>query len=268
MAGRAGKSGLLGSWWRHDAVIATLTVASVALVYWFDLTRPEGQMRRLILIVDGVLVAWFLADWVLDLMEAKNRRRQVARSWWHLLGMVPLVFAGLGFLRLIRLVRLFTLVDHIPWVQRRVDRLLSSFRGSDLRPLAVASVAITLGGAVLVWLAERGVNTDLHELSEAIWWAVVTVTTVGYGDITPITRIGRAVAVVLMVTGIGTIGVLASQVSAAIIRNEEEEIVEEAMADAAPHSVAGQLSMLAALHEDDKLTDDEFEAAKAKVLGR
>ncbi len=254
-------------WWRNDALIAVLAILSVAVVYWYDITEPTGMLRTVILVADAILIVWFVADWGLDVKEARRPKAHFIRTWWHLLGMVPLVFASLGFLRLIRLVRVFTALDQLPAVRRRVDRLTSNFKGSDLKPLVFASAIITFGGAVLVWLAERGENPRFEEFNEAIWWAVVTVTTVGYGDITPITRIGRSIAVVLMVTGIGTIGVLASQVSAAIIRGEDEEEAHRATGpNGAPPTLASQLATLSDLHRDGQITDDEYHDAKSQTL--
>jgi hypothetical protein len=136
----------------------------------------------------------------------------------------------------------------------------------SIHKVAIASGLVTVGGAVLGWLLERdAAGANITNLPDALWWAIVTVTTVGYGDHYPITNGGRMVAAVLMVTGIGTIGLLASSLaSVLVVRKETGEF------SVAPPVMAGklvhELQTLVALHEGGKLTDQEFERAKAKLL--
>lgn len=248
--------------WRHDVVVLILGILSVGIVYWYDSGSITPEQQTAILWIDGALVLYFLADWVMTWREHAWRKRWPLVNSWRLLGMIPLVFAGFSFLRLLRLARVVSVMEKLPPIRAGLHSLKRQLDWRTLTPLAFAAGSITFLGALLVWLAERGTNSALHQFSEAIWWAIVTVTTVGYGDITPITRIGRLVAVVLMVTGIGTIGMLASQVSSALIARSEEE--EEAAEEA---GLAGQLAQLAALHDAGKLDDAEFVAAKAHLLG-
>lgn len=254
-------------WWRRDLIVFLTGVLSIAIVYWYETGGLTAQQRTILVWADAVFVLYFFADWLAMWKEHGWRRQWLLWNGWRLLGMIPLVIASFAFLRLLRLARLLAVLDHFPPVRKGLRTLKDNLDWRTLAPLIVAAGSITLGGAVLVWLAERGTNPRLEAFSEAVWWAVVTVTTVGYGDITPITRIGRLVAVMLMVTGIGTIGMLASQVSAAIIARKEEEIEEEAVAAAAPGTLAGQLSQLAALHDTGKLDDEEYARAKARLLG-
>ncbi len=253
--------------WRHDVLVLVLGILSLGLVYWYESGALDAGQQRILLAIDAALVVYFLADWAMMWRDEGWTRRWFLRNSWRLLGMVPLLVASFAFLRLLRLARVVAVLDHIPPVRRGLAGLKRALDWRTLGPLAVAASSVTIVGALLVWLAERSANEALHEFSEALWWAIVTVTTVGYGDITPVTPMGRFVAVLLMVTGIGTIGMLASQVSAAIIRGKEQEIEEEVVAAAAPTSVAGQLSQLAALRDAGRLDEAEFAAAKGHVLG-
>ncbi len=253
-------------WWRNDWLILVIGILSIALVYLAEMRAIPDRFMALALGLDLAFIMVFFVDWMLHIRESADPWRTFRRTWWKLLGMVPLLVANFAFLRLIRLVRIFTVLQEIPAIRKGVLRFADRIDTQTVGQLALASGGITLLGSVLVWLAERASNPRLADFSEAFWWAVVTVTTVGYGDIVPITRIGRLVAVFLMVTGIGTIGLLASQVSMGFLKKEEEEQAREAAEKGAPDSVAAQLSLLAGLREDGALDEEEFQAAKKKVL--
>jgi len=96
-------------------------------------------------------------------------------------------------------------------------RLRKYLTSSTLLLLAAVTVAVVVSGGLLAYHAERASNPGLATVSDAIWWAVVTVTTVGYGDRTPITAPGRSVGVVLMIFGIGFLGLFTATVASLFI---------------------------------------------------
>ena len=85
--------------------------------------------------------------------------------------------------------------------------------------LAVVLV-ILLGGAVGFDFVETGANPNIHNFGDGLWWALVTMTTVGYGDIVPITPLGRLIGAVLMITGIGTLGISTAAIATYLIRTD------------------------------------------------
>jgi voltage-gated potassium channel len=238
-----------------DITMVVLALASLVMVVQYDQADDRG--KRLLELADYILVGLFALDFAWDLHRAGDRRRFLRRNWWAVLGMVPLAWTNLDYLRLLRLTRAFRILRTFRGLAKVIGRTQTAMERSHVGRLAIVSGSIMLVGSVLVWLVERGANPALATYGEALWWAVVTVTTVGYGDVTPITPLGRLVASALMVTGIGTIGLLAGQVGSHLVGQR----------DSAPTSVTGELERLAALHRDGHLDDDEFRRAKARVLG-
>ncbi len=80
--------------------------------------------------------------------------------------------------------------------------------------IVVATLSITLAGGTLVWLVD---HNEFPDIGLALWWALQTVTTVGYGDVVPSDAEGRIIGMVLMLQGIGFITVIAASVTAALI---------------------------------------------------
>ena len=93
---------------------------------------------------------------------------------------------------------------------------------SLFRVLIAAAGTLFLGAWLVLLFEEKAKGSNIHSYPDALWWAIVTVTTVGYGDRYPATEGGRAVAVVLMLVGIGLIGVLTATVASVFVKEHTD----------------------------------------------
>src|SRR5436853_326114 len=84
----------------------------------------------------------------------------------------------------------------------------AAVRHRQFHYVALTTIVVIALGAIGIFAVEHGENKAIGSLGDAFWWAIVTTTTVGYGDVSPVTTEGRLIAVALMVVGIGFIGVL------------------------------------------------------------
>ena len=82
---------------------------------------------------------------------------------------------------------------------------------------AISAVVVVLGASAIYVLESEAENTQIHTWLDAFWWASATATTVGYGDIVPVTETGRMIGIVMMYVGIGVIGAFISTVGAVLI---------------------------------------------------
>jgi voltage-gated potassium channel len=110
----------------------------------------------------------------------------------------------------------------------RLARLVVASRAGRELFARLGRVGIVAGGILLVsaliaYLAERTVNPEFASYSDALWWAMVTLTTVGYGDMTPITSTGRLAAVTLMLSGIAVLGLLAGSLASFLGFGDHQE---------------------------------------------
>jgi voltage-gated potassium channel len=146
---------------------------------------------------------------------ARDRRRYFLR---HLLDLLIVALPALRPLRLLRLVILFRVLNR---------RAAATLRGRVPLYVTVSASTLVVCAALAVLDAERGAaGANIKSFGNALWWAVVTVTTVGYGDHFPVTLQGRFVAVGLMIGGVALIGVVTASFAAWFIdrvRDEEEE---------------------------------------------
>jgi voltage-gated potassium channel len=203
--------------WERLVVVATL-VAVALLIYWelFD-TTPAVDV--VLAYVDLGLCVLFLVDFGARLSLARGFRwRFVRRHWVDLLGAIPFY----GPLRAARFVRVLRILRLVALVRRMIAKY-------DLPLLPTATFVYTFLVASGVWLAaafvffelEYGKNENVHEFSDALWWSMTTLSTVGYGDLYPITPGGRVVAVITMVVGVGVLGTLAATIATAFLEVRE-----------------------------------------------
>ena len=104
------------------------------------------------------------------------------------------------------------------WLDRTLDRATTP-RGAAI-VIASASVVITFGSAILMTVAD---HKNYPTFGSGLWWAVQTVTTVGYGDVTPVTVPGRLVAALVMLVGIGFLTVITAAITGTFVSRTEGE---------------------------------------------
>ncbi|MCU1513592.1 MAG: ion transporter, partial [Microbacteriaceae bacterium] len=160
-------------------------------------------------VTDAVLnVTWgvFVIDYIVNLVLAKPRWR------WFYRHLLDLAIVALPLLRPLRLLRLVTLL-----------RALQQIAGSALRGRVVVYVAGAASLLIFVAaLAEldqerHAPGASITTFASGLWWAVVTITTVGYGDLYPVTDVGRLIAVAVMLGGIALIGVVTATLASWIV---------------------------------------------------
>ncbi|MFC4604666.1 potassium channel family protein [Rhodococcus kronopolitis] len=167
------------------------------------------------LVLDVVVTAsWvvFAGDYAVRLALAPERGR------WFVRHLVDLAVVALPLLRPLRMLRLLVLVTAL---QRALG---GAIRGRVVMYTISSAVLIIYVASLAMLESERGhPDAGITSFGEALWWAITTVTTVGYGDYAPVTTSGRIIAVLLMVGGISLIGVVTATVASWIVQRVAEE---------------------------------------------
>lgn len=159
----------------------------------------------------------FCAEYVGKMILAPSRRDYARSAWFDLLIILLsppfLVPAALQNLRAVRVLRLLRIVRAVAVAAIGLREAAQALRTKRFHFVAIATVVVICVGALGIFVEERGHNANIQTFGDALWWAVVTTTTVGYGDVSPTTGEGRLIAVGLMVVGIGFIGVFTATVT-------------------------------------------------------
>ncbi|MFT8543688.1 MAG: ion transporter [Leuconostoc falkenbergense] len=167
----------------------------------------------------GILI-FFWIDYIIRFYKADNKKLFFKQNIFDLLAIIPFdsifyFFRAFRVLRVIKLLRLIRIVGFTGKIQKSIKRF---FGTNGFIYLVITTVILILIAAEIYSVAENA------SYMNSLWWAIATTTTVGYGDISPHTGIGRTVAVVLMILGIGLIGSVTSTVTAFFVdeKNDRE----------------------------------------------
>lgn len=209
--------------WKEIALTLLAILSVGLLVYEFSAELAAHEIKWLYR-VDVAIALIFLADFLAGMYLSKNRRRYWRHNWYLLLASIPIsegIFQALRALRILRIVRILRVLTRIKKMAFLAD--VVSENGSRVIYI-VSVVAITIfSGAAAIFTVEADANPEISNFFDAIWWAAVTATTVGYGDIYPVTWEGRLIAIFLMFFGIGLVGTVAGMVGGSILKDSSKK---------------------------------------------
>jgi voltage-gated potassium channel len=199
-----------------DVALLILIISSIVVVTLDSIKSYHHQYGRIFYLLEWIFTGLFTLEYVLRLISIKKPLRYVFSflGFIDLLAIIPsylsIFFVGaqsllvLRALRLLRVFRIFKLTHFLTEIEFLKIALTTSLKKITIFMLVVLSLVIILGS--IMYLVENGENGFIS-IPDSIYWAIVTITTVGYGDIAPVTPMGKLIASLMMFIGYGIIAV-------------------------------------------------------------
>ena len=242
---------------RHEIAwelgMGLLAISYVAV--GFALDDPAAGRSALLAPLETALTVVFVAEFASRFGGSRDRRGYLRGHWIDLAALIP-VARGLRIARLLRVLRLTRFFTSTYRAVVRAERM----RGAHgIALVVVAWTAVTAISCIAFYAVEADVNPSLRSPLDAAWWGVTTITTVGYGDISPVTPEGRLVASGLMLLGIGLFGAITAIVTNTLLTATGGKSSSSALAD---------LERLAGLRASESISAEEFETVKRSLLAR
>lgn len=210
----------------YELAMACLSVIIVIIIIFEYINTLSPKEIKIFDTVDNIITTVFAVDYFTRLILSKNKKEFFKHNIIDLIAIVPFnsIFQVARILKITRLARLtkifkvFRLLRVFVLLEKFKKNLDDFFKTNNFHYAVWITFTTVIIGAVGMYLAEGRSFTD------SLWWSFVTVTTVGYGDISPSTTAGRIIAAILMLVGIGFLGILTGTISTFFIKQKKEDL--------------------------------------------
>lgn len=203
----------------------TLVLSIYVLVALFveSVFKLPDDVTEILAFADNIICLVFLTDFFIRLKQATNKKQFMKWGWIDLLSSIPMLDM-FRYGRIVRVVRVLRILRAVRSTKLILFYLFRNKTQGTFSLVSAVSVILVIFGAIAMLQLEKGVDgSNIHNAGDAIWWAFVTITTVGYGDFYPVTYEGRIVAAVLMTAGVGLFGTFTGFVASWFLEEDEDK---------------------------------------------
>jgi voltage-gated potassium channel len=204
-------------------LLSLYAVAALAFTTFF---KPPPETRTIVGYADTAVCVVFFLDFLITLKRSSNRVRYLLTwGWLDLLSSIP-VIDSLRWGRASRVLRILRVLRGIKATKILSEFILYRRAQSAFFAALLVSVLLVVLSASAVLQFETSPEANIRTPEDAVWWAVVTVTTVGYGDKFPLSSEGRLIAALLMIAGVGLFGTFSGFVASWFLESPTHQTTE------------------------------------------
>lgn len=222
LRGVAADENPLARTWARRFELPMILLALWIVIEWYLVARGVYP-HLLIRFTDWLIWLFFVIETVLLTSLVRDKRRYLLSNWMNLVIIAlgtPLLWGESSYAAMLRLLRVALLVPLITSTSITLRRVLSR---NHLGTTLLVAFAFTLAAGLLI----AGIDPSIEDVWEGLWWAWVTVSTVGYGDTVPESTAGKIFGAIVILFGVGFFSLLTASFSAYFVSRGEIEIEEE-----------------------------------------
>lgn len=204
-----------------NIVIIILSIYILLALLIDTFFKIPSEISRLIYLTDNAICAVFLYDFILRFYRAKDKLVFMQWGWIDLLSSIPAIdLFRIG--RSVRLIRLLRLLRAFKSTKQLVTYIFQKRAQGTFISVSIIAFLLIIFCSIAILQVEDSPNSNIKTAEDALWWAYVTITTVGYGDKFPVTTEGRIIAGILMTAGVGLFGTFTAYVATWFITGKKD----------------------------------------------
>ncbi|RPH30297.1 MAG: ion transporter [Bacteroidales bacterium] len=209
-----------------DLVILALSVYVLIALLADTFFKLPPELSKLLNFIDNIVCAIFLIDFFYRLFKAESKLKFLKWGWIDFISSIPMVdFLRWG--RAFRIMRLFRLLRAFRSTKYLASYVFRNRQQGAFTSVAIIAILMVIFSSIAMLQVETDPNSNIKTAEDSIWWAFVTVTTVGYGDKYPVTTEGRVIAAFLMITGVGLFGAFTGFVASWFVEDKGKDKITD-----------------------------------------
>jgi voltage-gated potassium channel len=195
-----------------DLVILVLSIYTLIILAITSLTKLPKEQIELLDNIDNFVCVIFLIDFLIRFFKSDKKSSFMKWGWIDLISSIPMINC-LRIGRIVRVIRLFKILKAFRSAHVLIHFIFKSKIKGTMLYVSLATFIILIVSSLAILSVETLPNCNIKNASDAFWWSMETITTVGYGDKYPITDEGRIIGTLLMCTGVGFFGTFTGFIS-------------------------------------------------------
>jgi voltage-gated potassium channel len=204
-----------------DITILVLSIYILLALLIETFFKIPQELTRLLDIIDNFVCIIFLVDFLTRFIQAESKLKFMKWGWIDLLSSVPSINV-LRYGRVVRVFRIFRLIRAFRSTKNLIHYVFQNRTKGAFSSVMLIALLMVIFSSIAILQFEVDPNSNIKSAEDAIWWAFVTVTTVGYGDKFPVTTGGRIIGAMLMITGIGLFGTFTGFVASWFLEEKKQ----------------------------------------------
>ncbi|WP_027697801.1 MULTISPECIES: ion transporter [Vibrio] len=200
-----------------------LSFISVGIVIYLLLFPVDQETRHTLLGIDTAICILFLLQLTIDCCRSAHKLDYLESHWLDIVASIPTI----EILRLARIWHIIRMLSLFRYSNSFIKQVKQNRKEATLATIFTLLIILVCSGSIFMLMFERdAIDSNIHTAGDALWWSLVTISTVGYGDHYPVTVGGKVLATAMIICGVGIFGMISGLITSILtspVKTEAED---------------------------------------------
>ncbi|GLT15108.1 ion transporter [Vibrio algivorus] len=200
-----------------------LSFISVGIVIYLLLFLVDQETRHTLLGIDTAICVLFLLQLTIDCCRSEHKLDYLKSHWLDIIASIPFI----EILRIARIWHIVRMLSLFRYSTSFIKQVKQNRKEATLATIFTLLIILVCSSSIFMLMFERdAINSNIHTAGDALWWSLVTISTVGYGDYYPVTFGGKVLATAMIICGVGIFGMISGLITSILtlpVKTEAED---------------------------------------------